>query len=186
MDSIEVDQVLRDDVVREILETTTLARLAYTAKDGSPRVVPIGFAVRGDRIVLSSASFAQKVGALRRDPRVALTIDIEAQPPAALLLRGTAEIEIVPGVTEEYLEASRPHVSPGHWDEFEADVRGLYDEMARISISIDWAKVIDFRTRMPESIERLVAQRGDVASGSRSDRASPVWAQRGDEGLRRS
>lgn len=161
-----------DPVARELLGQTTLTRLAYTALDGSPRVVPIGFVMRGTSAVVCSASIAPKVQALRRDPRVALTIDVKSKPPQALLLRGTAEIEIVEGVPEEYLESSRPNVPDGHWDEFEADVRDLYDEMARISISIHWAKVLDFQTRMPESIVKLASRRESTPPGS-----PPTWSE---------
>lgn len=80
IDAQQIDRVFADPVVRELLAQTRLTRLAYTAFDGSPRVVPIGFVVRSSRVIVVSASIAPKVRALRRDPRVALTIDIQAQP----------------------------------------------------------------------------------------------------------
>jgi hypothetical protein len=42
------------------------------------------------------------------------------------------------------------------WAAFEAQVRGLYKQMARITIRPTWAKVLDFETRMPQAIEELV------------------------------
>jgi hypothetical protein len=42
-----------------------------------------------------------EVRTIRRDPRVALTIDVQAQPSRALLLRGRAEIDVGPGMEIE-------------------------------------------------------------------------------------
>ena len=39
-----------------------------------------------------------KVAALRKNPKVALTIDQAAFPPKVLLIRGTAEVELVEGI----------------------------------------------------------------------------------------
>lgn len=174
----EIREVLEDQVVRELLGETKLTRLAYTARDGSPRVIPMGFVMRSSRVVVCSASFAPKVLALRDDPRVALTIDLPSHPPRALLLRGLAKIEIVQGVPEEYLEASHLGVSDEHWAAFEADVRTLYDEMARISIEVVWAKIIDFQLRMPDSIDELVQRRNaKTAASPPGGRRPPPWAQ---------
>ena len=37
-------------------------------------------------------------------PAVALTIDTEAHPPKILLIRGRAELDVVEGIPDEYLE----------------------------------------------------------------------------------
>ncbi|MCE3554360.1 hypothetical protein LWC33_23250 [Pseudonocardia sp. RS11V-5] len=50
--------------------------------------------------------------ALQRDPRVAITIGV-AQPLCCLLVRGTAEVEIVEGVPDEYLDASHRRLISG-------------------------------------------------------------------------
>jgi hypothetical protein len=47
---------------------------------------------------------------------------------------------------------------------FEAEVRYLYKQMARISIAPEWAKVLDFQTRLPGAVEELVNQ--DDSAGS--------------------
>ena len=54
-----------------------LARVAYVAKDGTPRNVPIGFTWNGSEIVMCTAKNAPKLPALRKNPTVALTIDTE-------------------------------------------------------------------------------------------------------------
>jgi len=47
---------------------------------------------------------APKLPALRENPAVALTIDTEVHPPAILLIRGRAELDVVDGIPEEYLQ----------------------------------------------------------------------------------
>ena len=41
-----------------------MARLAYIGKDGTPRVIPIGFFWTGDQVVISTATTSPKVTAL--------------------------------------------------------------------------------------------------------------------------
>ncbi|MGI8527884.1 MAG: hypothetical protein ACR2KO_00255 [Geodermatophilaceae bacterium] len=43
---------------------------------------------------------------------------------------------------------------------FEEQVRTLYDQMARIVLTPDWAKVLDFETRAPEFVHQLAAAKG--------------------------
>ena len=73
-----------------------------------------------------------------------------------MLVRGTAAIDIVDGIPPEYLAASRKGVGPDQWDTFEAQVRALYKQMARIKITPLWAKLLDFETRFPTPIEKLI------------------------------
>ena len=99
-----VVQVMNDPLAQELLNSTIPARLAYTGLDGFPRVIPIGFHWNGEQIVVCTAPNAYKVKALAANPKVALTIDTDTQPPHVLLVRGTASMEIVDGVPPEYLE----------------------------------------------------------------------------------
>jgi pyridoxamine 5'-phosphate oxidase-like protein len=159
MDSEEVTRVLADPVAQRLLQSPLLARLAYNGADGAPRVIPIGYLWTGSSFVMCTATVAPKVAALRRDPRVALEVDSETVPPNILLVRGTAEIEIVDGIPDEFLAASHKAVPEQQWGAFEEQVRALYPAMARISITPRWAKVLDFETRVPIAVERLA--RGD-------------------------
>jgi hypothetical protein len=105
-----------------------------------------------------------KVRALRHNPRVAITIDTQEQwPPRVLLVRGTASIEHVDGVPEEYIEASRKVTPAEVFEDWEAGVRGLYDEMVRITIEPHWAKLLDFETTIPKAVEDLI--RAKAAQG---------------------
>src|SRR4051795_10461536 len=124
----------------ELLHSPDPARLAYTGPDGFPRVVPVGFFWNGTAVVVCTATTAPKVAALAKQPHVALTIDVMGPPTRELLLRGTASIEIVDGVAPEYLAAAAKSTKGDELAAFEAAVRGLYKEMARITITPAWAR----------------------------------------------
>ena len=50
-------------------------------------------------------------------------------------------------------------VDEQQWQAFEAQVSELYEQMARITIVPEWAKLLDFETRIPSSVEQLVRGR---------------------------
>jgi hypothetical protein len=156
----DVMAVLNDPLAQELLRSDIPARLAYTGSDGFPRVVPVGFHWNGAQFVIGTAPIAPKVRALARNPRVALTIDTNTWPPHALLVRGTASIEEVDGVAPEYLDASRKYIPAEQWETFEAQVRALYKQQARITILPEWAELLDFETRAPRFLMELAAGEG--------------------------
>ena len=153
-----VTAVLTDPVTVEHIERTPLMRLAYTGLDGAPRVVPLAYIERNGEIVFCTIPRSAKVPALRRDPRVAITID-SGDPLCCLLLRGTAEVEIVEGVPDEYLEANRRTMPPEAHAGFEQQVRGLYDRMARVVITPHFARLNDFVRHAPKAVEQVVAEK---------------------------
>jgi uncharacterized pyridoxamine 5'-phosphate oxidase family protein len=161
MDQEKVIHVLNDPLGQDLLNTNNLVRLAYIGGDGYPRVIPIGFYWNGTQIIVCTATNAPKVRALAKNPKVALTIDTDTQPPHVLLVRGTAQIEVVEGVPFEYLEASKKGIPEQQWKSFEAQVRKMYKQMARIAITPEWAKLFDFETRMPDFLEQLAGRRSD-------------------------
>jgi pyridoxamine 5'-phosphate oxidase-like protein len=148
-------RVLATPSAQALLQSKLLSRLGYIGRDGYPRVVPIGHLWIAGTFVVCTASKAPKVKALQLNPRVALSIDTETQPPHILLVRGRAAVEIVDGVPDEYLVASRKYIPAEQFEAFETQVRGLYDQMARISITPEWAKLIDFETTLPSAVEEL-------------------------------
>jgi nitroimidazol reductase NimA-like FMN-containing flavoprotein (pyridoxamine 5'-phosphate oxidase superfamily) len=85
MQPSEINDVLKRPISQDLL-ARDLTRLAYVAKDGTPRCVPIGFTWNGSGIVMCTAQNAAKVPALRYNPAVALTIDTEQHPPRILLI----------------------------------------------------------------------------------------------------
>jgi hypothetical protein len=159
MEPSEVAEVLDKPISRELLGRD-LVRLAYVAKDGTPRVVPIAFAWNGSEVVMCTSTNAPKLGSLRRNPAVALTIDTEVHPPKILLLRGEAVLDEVEGIPDEYLQINGSYeMTPEQRVEWEAEVRSLYDSMVRIVVKPTWAKSIDFDETLPTAVEELVRRR---------------------------
>ena len=161
MSQQEILDVLAKPYAQELLGGRAIARFAYNNVDGEPRVVPIGFDWDGSRVRIATVPKAAKVAALRKNPKVALTIDTSDFPPKALLLRGTASVELVDGVPDFYIEAGR-HVGEEHFAEWEAGVRALYDQMVVISIELNWAKLLDFETTIPKAVEDLIREKAEA------------------------
>jgi hypothetical protein len=161
--SSDVAAILDKPASQEMLDRD-LARLAYVAKDGTPRVVPIGFTWNGSEIVMCTATNAPKLWSLRNNPSVAITIDNEVHPPKVLLIRGNALLDEVDGIPDEYLQASGTYeMSPEQRVEWEAGVRSLYDSMVRIVVKPTWAKLIDFDETLPTAVEELIRRREEGA-----------------------
>ncbi|MFJ6892430.1 pyridoxamine 5'-phosphate oxidase family protein [Streptomyces hokutonensis] len=161
MRASEITEIL-DRPISRVLLARDVVRLAYVAKDGRPRNVPIAFTWNGSEIVMCTTKNAPKLPALRENPTVALTIDTEVHPPKILLIRGRAELDVVEGIPEEYLQINGSYqMTPEQRVEWEAEVRSLYDGMVRIVVTPTWAKLIDFETTLPSAVEELVKQRAE-------------------------
>jgi len=157
----EITEVLNRPISQELL-ARDLTRLAYVAKDGTPRNVPIAFTWNGSEIVMCTAKNAPKLPSLRENPTVALTMDTEVFPPQILLIRGRATLDVVDGIPDEYLEANGTYkMTPEQRTAWEAEVRSLYNGMVRIVVTPTWAKLIDFETTLPSAVEELVRQRDE-------------------------
>src|SRR3954469_4558393 len=155
----EIAEVLNRPLSQELL-ARDLTRLAYVAKDGTPRSIPIAFTWNGSEIVMCTTKNAPKLPALRHNPAIALTIDTEVHPPKILLIRGQADLDVVEGIPDEYLQMNGSYeMTPEQRDEWEAEVRSLYDGMVRIVVTPTWAKLIDFETTLPSAVEELVRRR---------------------------
>jgi hypothetical protein len=159
MNSEEIAAILAKPYAQELLNGPEPARLAYIGLDGDPRVIPIGFWTEGERVVMATLPKAAKVGALRKNPKVALTIDQGAFPPKVLLIRGTAEVEQVDGIPEGYLTAGRKVMTADQYTDWVTGVQGLYDEMVVITITPTWAKLLDFETTLPKAVEDRIAEK---------------------------
>jgi hypothetical protein len=154
----EIDDELSTTGAQELLASTSAAHLAYSAKDGTPRVIPVGFFWTGDQFVISTATTSPKVTALSARPDVALAIDAGDTPgqARALSVRGRASVAIIDGVVPEYLAAARQTMDAKAAAEFEQNVRGMYDQMARIAITPHWVRYYDFGAgRMPRFLQEL-------------------------------
>ncbi|MBR8740960.1 pyridoxamine 5'-phosphate oxidase family protein [Nocardiopsis sp. MG754419] len=154
----DVAEVLDRPYARALLDGN-LARLAYVAPDGTPRVVPIGFLWTRGTVVMCTSHNAPKVRSLSRDPHAALTVDTVEFPPKILLLRGTVGLETVEGIPDEYLAMNTGTMDAEQRAGWEAEVRSLYPRMTRITLTPTWAKLIDFETTLPTAVEELVRDR---------------------------
>jgi Pyridoxamine 5'-phosphate oxidase len=148
--------LMNDPVAQDLVQAPIHARLAYSARDGSPRVIPIGYSWTGEVFVMGSPVNAPKVKALAANPKVALTVDTDRFPPHVLLVRGEATVEVVDGVPDEFVESSRRFVGEDGMPEWEAGIRALYTQMAIIRVTPTWAKILDFETRLPSPVEELI------------------------------
>jgi hypothetical protein len=121
----QITEILNRPISQELL-ARDLTRLAYVAKDGTPRSIPIAFTWNGSAIVLCTTKNAPKLHALRSNPMVALTIDTEVHPPKILLIRGRAELDVVDGIPDEYLRMNGSYgMTPEQRMAWEAEVRSL-------------------------------------------------------------
>jgi len=160
----QITEILTRPLSQELLKRD-VCRLAYVAKDGTPRTIPIAFTWNGSEIVMCTTKNAPKLPSLRHNPAVALTIDTEVHPPKILLIRGRVELDVVDGIPEEYLQINGSYeMTPEQRVEWEAEVRSLYDGMVRIVVTPTWAKLIDFETTLPSAIEELARRRAERQS----------------------
>jgi hypothetical protein len=161
MQSHQISEVLNRPLSQELL-ARDMTRLAYVAKDGTPRAIPIGFTWNGSEVVMCTPTNAPKLTALRHNPAVALTIDTEVHPPKILLIRGVVDLDVVEGIPDEYLEMSGTYqMTPEQRIEWEAGVRSLYESMVRIVVTPTWAKLIDFETTLPSPVEELIRKQAE-------------------------
>ena len=112
---------------RDILDKVAFAHLATLMPDGSPQVNPVWFEFDGRHVLVNSAKGRQKDRNVRRDPRVALSIQDPDDPYRFVQLRGRV-VEItengadahIDRLAHRYLGVDRyPNRAPG-------EVRVLY------------------------------------------------------------
>lgn len=151
-------QLLQTALAQELLTATLLARLAYNASDGTPRLVPTWFTWTGEEVVmftyvagqaLGIRHPARRVAALRARPDVAITIDRDGPNTAALLIRGRATVTEINGLFPEHIEACRRYVGQEAADEMARATASDGVRSAMIAVLPRWVGLIDFRTRMP-------------------------------------
>jgi hypothetical protein len=140
--------LLDSDVAQRLLASKELARLAYVAADGTPRVFPMLFHWTGTEVVLSTFGGA-KVRALRANPDVAITIDAASTPPTVLLIRGRASVTDIDGIVPEYALAQRRYAGEEQGAANVAAIDHPGTKMARIAVLPTWVGVLDFQTRLP-------------------------------------
>jgi hypothetical protein len=152
--------LLHDPVAQQLLQSRNPVHLAYTWHDGTPRVVPIWFHWNGTEIVVAGPPDAPKMDAIREHPEVALTIDDESSwPYKALLIRGTATVDMAEGVAPEYVSSAKRYFGEEQGTGWVQMVGQLFSETGRVRIRPTWVAILDFETRFPSKIaERMGAR----------------------------
>lgn len=151
-------QLIHTPVAQRLLESRELARLAYVAKDGTPRALPMLFHWTGEELVLPTFANAAKVRSLRANPELAVTIDSFGPPPEVLLLRGRVTLTEVDGVLPEYIAAQVRYYGEEQGRANTADLEAAQGvRMVRIALRPSWVGVIDFQTRFPAPIAEAMS-----------------------------
>jgi PPOX class probable F420-dependent enzyme len=100
---------------RELLESDALAHLVTVNADGSPQVTCVWVGVEGDELVSAHLMEQQKLRNVRRDPRVALSVEgTRVHPPGLkeyLVVHGRARIE-AGGAPELLQRLARTYLGP--------------------------------------------------------------------------
>ena len=159
--------LLDDPIAQELLQSRIPARLAYVATDGTPRAIPINFHWDGKELVLGVFPASPKVKALKKNPKVALTIDTEAFPAKVLMIRGTASLETQDGVVPEYALSARRYMGEEGGNGWLQQLGQLgVKQMTRVAIRPEWVGLLDFQRRFPHDIERAV-EAAQAGAGAR-------------------
>ena len=85
-------KMTEDEAIRFLTEGTRTGKVATVRSDGRPHVAPIWFVLRGDELVFTTWHETVKARNLSRDPRAALTVDLEEPPYAFVLVEGEARV----------------------------------------------------------------------------------------------
>jgi PPOX class probable F420-dependent enzyme len=145
-------ELLQHPASQALLHSKIPARLAYVWTDGTPRVVPIWFHWNGRELVLATPPKAPKLKALKKNPKVALTIDDNTFPHKVLLVRGTARIETLDGVVPEYAQAANRYFGEQQGKAWVAQMSSMIQQMVRVTITPEWVGLLDFQTRFPSAL----------------------------------
>ncbi|MEU7633343.1 pyridoxamine 5'-phosphate oxidase family protein [Nocardia sp. NPDC049220] len=162
--------LLDTELARRLLAANLPARLAFTAADGTPRVLPVNFWWNGTELVMAGFAPSKRSTMLRARPDVAITIDTNDAPPECLLLRGRAEVSEADGLLPEYAAAMRKGGSE-QVAQYLDYVAELAPRMERIVVRPNWVALMDFRNRYPDSAPGWMKRPADPAPNPTHDEA---------------
>ncbi len=75
-----------------LLEGTRTGKLATVRADGRPHIAPIWFVFDGDTLIFNTGEHTVKGRNLRRDSRVAISVDDERPPFSFAIVEGTVTL----------------------------------------------------------------------------------------------
>ncbi len=94
------------------------ARIATVDEDGYPRVIPIVFLFDEGKIKFTLRPNSAPWNNVRRDGRVAMTIDETKEPMRRVNVQGRAEVVFQPGQEKEWVDLHRRALSKTHEAEY--------------------------------------------------------------------
>jgi hypothetical protein len=150
--------LLNDPIAQELLNAPIPAHLSYVWKDGSPRVIPIGFTWTGSELVTGTPHNAPKMLALKDGQQVAVTIDSYTPPYHVLYIRGIVRLTPYEGIVPEWAQAGERLMGKEGGTAFATMADGMVKagvlKFIRLAVQPVWAGIIDFEKRFPSGIER--------------------------------
>jgi PPOX class probable F420-dependent enzyme len=124
-----------------------LARIATLKPDGAPSVVPVWFAYENGKIYITPRKHSEFGRNLRRDPRVAITVDEEAGVYRKVLVEGRVQFVYEDGEDAKWRDLYR-RISCRYVDDASADyyINETIDQpRALIAVELTAAKVTTWR-----------------------------------------
>ena len=148
--------MLRTDPVADaLLHSRIPARLAYTWRDGTPRVIPMWVHWTGQELLMGAPPNAPKMKVLADHPSVALTIDGNDWPYQVLSIRGSASCRLVEQPVDEtfpeYAAMARRYLGAGGGQEFLQAAPHRFARWTRIAIQPEAVRILDFKQRFPSA-----------------------------------
>jgi Pyridoxamine 5'-phosphate oxidase len=149
--------LLDTPLAQRLLAAAIPARVAYTAKDGTPRISARWFRWSGGEVVMPTfvraphvPAPARRLAALRARPDVAVSIDTESSPAQVLMLRGKAQVTEVDGIDPDYADSARQYLGEEAAGQYLAMADQPGTRMARITVRPTWVGLLDFGgSRLP-------------------------------------
>ncbi|MEP7059227.1 MAG: PPOX class F420-dependent oxidoreductase [Actinomycetota bacterium] len=124
------------DVVVRLCGAPNVGHLATIRKDGSPHVAPLWMSTHGQEIWINTSEGTAKLANLRRDPRVALSVDPGADPHLAVAIRG-----VVVGETHENADAHDDEL----WQAYEGTDAPHLPGDVRVIVRIEPVRILVLR-----------------------------------------
>lgn len=144
-------ELLDTPLAQRLLASAIPARVAYTAKDGTPRIAASWFQWTGGELVMPTfiqaphvAAPARRLAALRARPDVAVSIDTESTPAQVLMVRGKAQVTEIDGIDPDYAASARQYLGEEAAGQYLAMADQPGTRMARITVRPTWVGLLDF------------------------------------------
>ena len=145
---------LTDNEIEGFLaERGHLARIATVRPDGAPSVVPVWFIYEDGKVLITPRKHSEFLRNLRHDPRVAITVDEDANRYRKVLFEGVARILYEVGEDRKWDDVYR-RIACRYIDEASADYYLTETrDQPRALIGVERAKAKVTTWRMPTEDE---------------------------------